>query len=80
MKKRSQLTLKGIIGLVSIAIVIFTLVYAGVALGSGEAYFKERSAKELALLYIDSGAMYRAATLLCLEQGIPYQDEKNSSR
>ncbi len=50
MKKRSQLTLKGLIELVAIAVVILTLIYVGKSLGSGEAYFKERSAKELALL------------------------------
>ena len=50
MKKRSQLTLKGLMELVSIAVVIFTLIYVGVSTGSGEAYFKDRSAKELALL------------------------------
>lgn len=50
MKKRSQLTLKGLIELVSIAIVVLLLVYIAVSKGSGEAFFKERSAKELALL------------------------------
>lgn len=50
MKKRSQLTLKGLFELVAIAVVIFTLIYIGVSRGSGEDYFKVRSAKELALL------------------------------
>jgi len=50
MKKRSQLTLKGLIELVAIAVVILFLVYTAVSKGSGEAFFKERSAKELALL------------------------------
>ena len=50
MKKRAQLTLKGLIELVAVAIVIFILIYIAVSRSSGEAFFKERSAKELALL------------------------------
>jgi len=36
----------------------------------GKSTFARRIARELSILYIDSGAMYRAFTLYCLENGI----------
>ncbi len=35
----------------------------------GKSSFAKRIASELNILYIDSGAMYRAATLFCIEKG-----------
>jgi len=35
----------------------------------GKSSFAKRIASELGVLYIDSGAMYRAATLFCIEKG-----------
>jgi len=50
MKKKSQLTVKGLFELLAVVIIITTFIYLGKQFGSGEAYFKIRSAKELALL------------------------------
>lgn len=50
MKKRSQLTLKPFIELIVIAGIIAAFVYIGASLGSGEYYFKLRSAEEIAIL------------------------------
>ena len=36
----------------------------------GKSTFAKAIAKELGIIYIDSGAMYRAVTLFCLEQGL----------
>jgi CMP/dCMP kinase len=36
----------------------------------GKSTFAKAIAKELGITYIDSGAMYRAVTLFCLEQGL----------
>ncbi len=36
----------------------------------GKSTFAKRIAEELGYIYIDSGAMYRAVTLYCLEQGL----------
>jgi len=44
--------------------------------GSGKSTIAKILAKELGLKYIDTGAMYRAVTLLALEKGIDLEDEK----
>jgi len=36
----------------------------------GKSTFAKAIAKELGIIYVDSGAMYRAVTLFCLEQGL----------
>ncbi|NJK62088.1 MAG: bifunctional pantoate--beta-alanine ligase/(d)CMP kinase [Synechococcaceae cyanobacterium SM2_3_1] len=43
--------------------------------GAGKSTVARRVAAELDLLYLDTGAMYRAITWLALEEGIPLQDE-----
>ena len=43
--------------------------------GAGKSTVAQRVAKALDLLYLDSGAMYRAITWLALERGISPQDE-----
>lgn len=45
--------------------------------GSGKSTIAKILAKELDLKYIDTGAMYRALTLLAIENGIDYEDEKS---
>lgn len=45
-----------------------------VAAGKGD--IAARLAKELDLIYVYTGAMYRALALACLESGIPTKDEK----
>jgi CMP/dCMP kinase len=45
-----------------------------VASGKGE--IASRLATQLDLLYIYTGAMYRALALACIEAGIPFKDEK----
>lgn len=42
--------------------------------GSGKSTISRRVARELGLSYLDTGAMYRAATWWCLDQGIPLTD------
>jgi pantoate ligase/cytidylate kinase len=44
--------------------------------GAGKSTVARRVAAELNLLYLDTGAMYRAITWLALHQGIPLNDEK----
>ncbi|MBC7333206.1 MAG: (d)CMP kinase [Actinobacteria bacterium] len=44
--------------------------------GSGKSTVSKLLARELGLRYIDTGAMYRAITLVALENGIDLQDEK----
>jgi cytidylate kinase len=42
--------------------------------GSGKSTISKRVASDLGLSYLDTGAMYRAATWWCLDQGIPLDD------
>ena len=44
--------------------------------GSGKSTVSKIIAKRLALLYIDTGAMYRAITLKAMRQGLNLEDEK----
>lgn len=44
--------------------------------GAGKSTVARRVAAELNLLYLDTGAMYRAITWLALQQGIPFTDEQ----
>jgi len=44
--------------------------------GSGKSTIAKMLAKELDLVYIDTGAMYRALTLIALENNIDLNDEK----
>lgn len=43
--------------------------------GSGKSTIAKMLARELGMVYIDTGAMYRALTLLALENGIDLNDE-----
>jgi pantoate ligase/cytidylate kinase len=43
--------------------------------GAGKSTVARRVAQRLNLLYLDSGAMYRAVTWLALDRGVPPQDE-----
>ncbi len=43
--------------------------------GAGKSTVAREVAAELSLLYLDTGAMYRALTWLALQQGIPVDDE-----
>lgn len=45
--------------------------------GSGKSTVSKIIAKRLALLYIDTGAMYRALTLKAMKQGFNLKDEKS---
>ena len=45
--------------------------------GSGKSTIAKMLAKELGLIYIDTGAMYRALTLLALKNNIDLNDEKS---
>jgi cytidylate kinase len=42
--------------------------------GSGKSSTARQVAKELGILHLDTGAMYRAITLKCLREGIPHTD------
>ena len=44
--------------------------------GLGKAQWRERVAEKLGLLYLDSGAMYRAVTLLALQEGLAADSPK----
>ena len=44
--------------------------------GAGKSTVTRRVAKELGLLYLDTGAMYRAVTWLVMDSGISIDDEK----
>ncbi|MGM0365470.1 MAG: (d)CMP kinase [Actinomycetota bacterium] len=44
--------------------------------GSGKSTIAKILARELGLKYIDTGAMYRAVTLLALEKGVGLEDEE----
>lgn len=43
--------------------------------GSGKSSVSREVARRLGLAYLDTGAMYRAATWWCLDQGVPLTDE-----
>lgn len=47
--------------------------------GSGKSTIARLVAKNLNILYIDSGAIYRAYTLQCLREGIKLEDEESLS-
>lgn len=42
--------------------------------GSGKSTISKRVAADLGLSYLDTGAMYRAATWWCLDRGVPLED------
>lgn len=44
--------------------------------GSGKSTVAKKIAKELNLLYIDTGAMYRTVGLYCLENGIDFNEQQ----
>jgi len=46
----------------------------------GKSTMAKSLARELGYIYIDSGAMYRAVTLFCLEQGLVVNGEINRSK
>ena len=43
--------------------------------GSGKSSTAKQVARELGIIHLDTGAMYRAVTLYCLRAGIDYRDE-----
>lgn len=45
--------------------------------GAGKSTVAKAIAKEMDLIYIDTGAMYRAVTFLVLQEGIDINDEQN---
>ncbi len=47
--------------------------------GAGKSTLGKMLAKKLNLLYLDTGAMYRAVGLAVLEKGISFEDEKEAS-
>ncbi len=44
--------------------------------GAGKSTIAKRVARELGLIYVDTGAMYRAMALACLKKGVDVTDEK----
>lgn len=48
--------------------------------GSGKSSVSRQVAARLGLAYLDTGAMYRAATWWCLEQGVDLDDAEAVSR
>lgn len=44
--------------------------------GSGKSSVSRRVAQRLGLAYLDTGAMYRAATWWCLDQGVPLTEQQ----
>ncbi|GIG39404.1 (d)CMP kinase [Cellulomonas phragmiteti] len=44
--------------------------------GSGKSSVSRQVARRLGLAYLDTGAMYRAATWWCLDQGVPLTDHR----
>lgn len=47
--------------------------------GAGKSTIAKAVARELGYVYIDTGAMYRAVGLFCLEEAIPLEDEARIS-
>lgn len=47
---------------------------------SGKSTTARRVAQKLGYIYVDSGAMYRAATLACIQAGINFNDEQSVTR
>lgn len=47
--------------------------------GAGKSSISKAAAKELGFVYIDTGAMYRAAALYCQRQGIPIKKDTLSA-
>ena len=47
--------------------------------GAGKSTIAKAVARELGYVYIDTGAMYRAVGLFCLEEAIPLEDEARVS-
>jgi len=47
---------------------------------SGKSTLAQRLANELKYLYFDTGVMYRAVTLIALDQGISMDDEQALTR
>lgn len=45
--------------------------------GAGKSTLGKMLAKEFGLLYIDTGAMYRAAALAVIEKGVAFEDHEN---
>lgn len=43
--------------------------------GAGKSTIARRVAKELAYIYVDTGAMYRAMALYCIQNGVDKEDE-----
>jgi pantoate ligase/cytidylate kinase len=48
--------------------------------GAGKSTVTRRVASALGLLYLDTGAMYRAVTWLAMQSGIPFEDEEAIAR
>jgi cytidylate kinase len=48
--------------------------------GAGKSTLGKMLAKKLGLLYLDTGAMYRAAALAALQQGVSLDDKTRSLR
>lgn len=45
--------------------------------GAGKSTIAKMIANHFNIIYVDTGAMYRAVALYCVEQGINYNDKKN---
>jgi cytidylate kinase len=48
--------------------------------GSGKSTVAKRVAEELGILYLDTGAMYRAVTLKALQRGLPLDNQEELTR
>ncbi|MFV0314790.1 MAG: (d)CMP kinase, partial [Anaerotignum sp.] len=45
--------------------------------GSGKSTVAKAVAKELGIIYVDTGAMYRAVAYFCMEKNVSTLDEKS---